>query len=259
MHLGENLQTTCLHCGSVFRITQQQLDAAHGQARCSQCNQVFNALFTLDNLQETPSPPPAATVATASAAEPVANDHDEQDEKLAPRQLSLREAMYGDGLHSGQSGLRSMLWVLGILLLVIISLIQLIYYQRYPLIASSSYQQQVLNLCRLLPCDPSRFSSLAQIRLIERNVFTHPTRDKALMISGSFVNKAPFEQAIPGLLISLSDVQGNLIGSRRFSPSEYLVDQGIKRLASGKPVQFRLEIADPGTQALTYEFEFVDE
>ncbi len=257
MHLGENLQTTCLHCGSVFRITQQQLDAAHGQARCSQCHQVFNALFTLDNLGDSSTPyhanvPPDETPDTS----PVTS---EASEKLAPREVSLREAMYGDGQHSGQRSLKPVLWMIGILVLIIMTLVQLIYYQRYALIASSSYQPQVINLCRILPCDDSRFSSLAQVKLVERNVFTHPTRDKALMISGSFINKAPFAQTAPGLLISLSDVQGNLIGNRLFTPAEYLVDASIKLLPPGKSIQFRLEIADPGTQALTYEFEFVNE
>ena len=264
MHLGDNLQTTCLHCGSVFRITQQQLDAAHGQTRCSQCHQVFNALFTLDNLADNAriirTKPAQQDHPPPTEVDPLDNSDDgEASERLAPPEVSLREAMYGDSTPAGQRRLRPLLWIVGILALVIVTLVQLVYYQRYPLLASPGYQQQVLNLCRLLPCDESRFSSLSQVKLIERNVFTHPTRANALMISGSFINKAPFSQSVPGLLISLSDIQGNLIGNRLFKPGEYLVDSSITRMTPGKPIQFRLEIADPGVQALTYEFEFVHE
>ena len=76
------------------------------------------------------------------------------------------------------------------------------------------------------------------------------------MVSGSFVNKASFSQAVPSLLISLSDSQGNFIANRLFKSEEFLADKAINRLKPGKPVQFRFEIIDPGSEALAYEFEF---
>jgi hypothetical protein len=58
-------------------------------------------------------------------------------------------------------------------------------------------------------------------------------------------------------LISLFDIRGNLIANRLFAPAEYLQDaNNIGLMQPEKPVQFRLEIVDPGTDALTYEFEF---
>lgn len=252
-HLGDNMQTTCLHCGSVFRIKPQQLDMARGQVRCSQCMQVFNALLTLENFGEHHEVPrPSERVSDSQYGHSRA--HSEISNEI--QTVSLKEAMYGDN-HRNRSGVRSLLWITGILLLLIIAVVQAVYYQRYQLIASSQYQQQILNLCQILPCNESRYKSLSQIRLIERNVFTHPTRDKALMVSGSFINEASFSQPLPGLMISLSDLQGNLIANRLFRASEYLTDPSLQRLLPGKTVQFRLEIIDPGQDALTYEFEFV--
>ena len=141
--------------------------------------------------------------------------------------------------------------------LTALGIAQTIYYQRYQLIKKPSYQQQVINLCQVLPCSEIEFSSTEQIKLLERNVFTHPVATNALMITGSFVNRAPFSQKLPDLLISLFDLQGNLIANRLFTPPQYLQDdknRGV--IQSEKPVQFRLEIIDPGTDALTYEFEF---
>ncbi len=258
-NLSDELQTTCTHCNSVFRISIEQLDAAHGQVRCSLCMQVFNALSNLENYSGQP-------VLETDHAEVAFNFRGKQniepsrfsEEKLnaEANSLSLREAMYGDDHKSDQS-LKPILWVVGIALLIIIGIIQVIYYQRYQLISSNQYQQQILNLCQLLPCDGSRFSSPAQIRMVERNVFSHPTQQKALMITGSFINDAPFEQFMPGLLISLSDIKGNLIANRQFTAEEYLIDKTRQSLAPGKSAQFKLEILDPGTEALTYEFEFV--
>lgn len=254
VQLGEDLQTTCLHCGSVFRITSEQLEMARGQARCSQCMQVFNALFSLENFSGKYEEFNATSEDRFNDAVSALNSP-EFSEKAAAQPVSLNEAMFGDNSDSSP-GLKPVLWMVGILLLLIITLLQLIYYQRYPLL-SSQYQQQILHLCQILPCDDSRFSSLSQIKLIERNVFSHPTRDNALMISGSFINKAPFSQPFPGLLISLSDLKGQLIGNRHFSANEYLADKSLKRMPPGKAIQFRLEIIDPGTDALTYEFEFI--
>jgi predicted Zn finger-like uncharacterized protein len=258
-HLGDQLQTTCTHCNSVFRIDTEQLNAAHGQVRCSQCMQVFNALINLENYSGQP------VLETYHAEDKPENRgelnikpslHSEEKSDAAANNLSLREAMYGD-THKSDQSLKAVLWGAGILLLIIIATIQVIYYQRYQLISSSQYQQQILNLCQLLPCDSSRFSNPAQIRMVERNVFSHPTQKKALMITGSFINDAPFEQSMPELLISLSDIKGNLIANRQFTAEEYLIDKSRQSLAPGKSAQFKLEILDPGSEALTYEFEFV--
>ena len=47
---------------------------------------------------------------------------------------------------------------------------QAVYDQRYQLIEDPRFQQQVVNLCRILPCAESEFTSPEQIRLLERNV-----------------------------------------------------------------------------------------
>ncbi|QKK10258.1 MAG: hypothetical protein HND59_00175 [Pseudomonadota bacterium] len=39
----QKLVTQCPHCDTRFRITEAQLDAAGGKARCSRCHRVFNA------------------------------------------------------------------------------------------------------------------------------------------------------------------------------------------------------------------------
>jgi hypothetical protein len=146
----------------------------------------------------------------------------------------------------------------GILMLTILGIAQALYYQRYSLIENPRYQKQVLSLCQIVPCNETQFSSTQQIELLERNVFTHPVQSSALMVSGSFVNQAIFDQKLPKLLVSLFDLQGNLIANRLFTPNEYLhVDNTQRLMEIAKPVQFRLEISDPGINALTYEFEFM--
>jgi predicted Zn finger-like uncharacterized protein len=243
---GKIMETTCSNCQSRFRISLQQLKAASGKAECGECGKIFNALASMKNFDKKMQPdlkPQLESKANASA-------------RLEP-ELSLHEAMYGDR-HSRLSQFAPLLWLIGILLLSSIGIAQAIYYQRYPLIENPRYQKQVLTLCQLVPCNEAQFSSTHQIKMLERNVFTHPVEPDALMVTGSFVNQAVFEQKLPKLLVSLFDIQGNLIANRLFTPSEYLqTDKNRRLMVNAKPVQFRLEISDPGTNALTYEFEFM--
>lgn len=245
-HLGEVMETCCDRCHSRFRVTEQQLKVALGKARCGECGEVFDALQSLKSFEGILPPDYLQQVAEEVAPMPETKS-----------ELSLHEAMYGSkqGVFSSISPL---LWLIAILLLLTFSIVQVIYYQRYQLIAKPRFQQQVSNLCELLPCDEMQFSSLRQIKLLERNLFTHPVQAGALMVTGSFVNQAPFNQKLPSLLVSLFDIRGDLIANRLFSPSEYLLaDRNRIVMAPDKPIQFRLEIVDPGTDALTYEFEFI--
>jgi predicted Zn finger-like uncharacterized protein len=43
------MHTTCPECSSVFRVTAEQLNIAHGQVRCGYCQTVFDALGTLED------------------------------------------------------------------------------------------------------------------------------------------------------------------------------------------------------------------
>jgi predicted Zn finger-like uncharacterized protein len=253
------METTCNQCHSRFRLTETQLRQAYGQVRCGECGAVFNALQALkdyagevspDDIDSQPADEQDDFIAAAHYADASINEAE------AKRQLSLHEAMYGNERRSWFS-LGPLSWFIGILLLAAVGLAQAIYYQRYQLIEDPRFQQQVLNLCRLLPCAESQFSSSEQLRLLERNVFTHPVATNALMVTGSFINQAPFPQRMPDLLISLFDVKGKIIANRLFKPSDYLLEDRNRSVVPPKiPVQFRLEMIDPGTDALTYEFEF---
>ncbi|CAN7176731.1 zinc-ribbon and DUF3426 domain-containing protein [Rhizobacter sp. LjRoot28] len=83
-----SLATRCTACGTVFRVVQDQLKVSEGWVRCGRCDQVFNAIEGLFDLERdappdwTPPPappqPPAATIASAYQApvEPPAEEDD---------------------------------------------------------------------------------------------------------------------------------------------------------------------------------------
>ena len=174
--LGEVMETACAHCGSRFRLTENQLKQAYGKVRCGQCGEVFNALQALQSYE---GELPPGYFEKLRAANPGSGSTD----GAAPA-LSLQEAMYGGERRAGFT-VGPLGWFIGILLLLALVIAQALYYQRYQLIEDPRFQQQVINLCRLLPCAESQFASVDQIRMLERNVFTHPVANDALMVTGS--------------------------------------------------------------------------
>jgi len=52
-----SLATRCTHCGTIFKVVQDQLKVSEGWVRCGRCHEVFNALPALFDL-DTEAPPP---------------------------------------------------------------------------------------------------------------------------------------------------------------------------------------------------------
>lgn len=74
-----SLATRCTTCGTVFRVVQDQLKVSEGWVRCGRCNEVFNALEGLFDLdRDTPPdwvptgapPPPEPATPGSPAAHP---------------------------------------------------------------------------------------------------------------------------------------------------------------------------------------------
>lgn len=113
--------------------------------------------------------------------------------------------------------------------------------------------------CDRLPCRYSGKIDVSQIKLLSRDVRSDPNQANALLISAAFVNQAPFDQPYPILQITLYDLGGNVVASRRFTPQEYLGEMYNRFLLmeSGTPVHVILAVLDPGNDAINFEFSFM--
>ncbi|MDE2402502.1 MAG: zinc-ribbon and DUF3426 domain-containing protein [Burkholderiales bacterium] len=74
-----SLATRCTHCGTIFKVVQDQLKVSEGWVRCGRCNSVFNAmpgLFDLERdlppqrTQTAPSQPAAGDAIVVDSPEP---------------------------------------------------------------------------------------------------------------------------------------------------------------------------------------------
>lgn len=74
------MQTRCLNCATVFRVTPEQLKVKHGKVRCGHCQHVFNAL---DRLIETLPLEPVAAVDDSIGINDAHQSLDDSAEKIS--------------------------------------------------------------------------------------------------------------------------------------------------------------------------------
>lgn len=84
-----SMATRCIACGTIFRVVQDQLKVSEGWVRCGRCDEVFNALDGLFDLEREAPPPWQPGQADPSAQkrpgfEKTAADLDEED-RIASR------------------------------------------------------------------------------------------------------------------------------------------------------------------------------
>lgn len=69
-----SLATRCTSCGTVFRVVQDQLKVSEGWVRCGRCNEVFNALEGLFDLER--DSPPEWSESKQMLPVPAPDEHD---------------------------------------------------------------------------------------------------------------------------------------------------------------------------------------
>ncbi len=108
--------------------------------------------------------------------------------------------------------------------------------------------------CPLFGCEVPPLVDISEIETTNLIVRNHPQVGEALLVDAILINKAPFEQPFPDLILSFSKIDETLVASRRFTPKEYLGGElaGMKYIPERQPVHIALEIADPGAEAVTY-------
>ena len=102
-------------------------------------------------------------------------------------------------------------------------------------------------------CDLPPFSSLAAIDS-SLSVRGHPDLDNVLILSITLRNTASFPQPFPLLILDFTTADGRSVALRQFAPEEYL-PPGLQRIGDMpvmNPVQIRMDLMDPGPDAVNY-------
>jgi predicted Zn finger-like uncharacterized protein len=222
------MQTECPTCKAIFRVQKEQLKQADGLVRCGQCESIFNGY---DHLLKN--------------RDKVAHTPEMLKRMLLGREETTPAATIG--------------WSLTITVATLALLLQIAYIQREWLVSQPPFGSYVESACLKMPwCTLQPKRDLNQLQMVSRNVYSHPNIDKALMINAVITNIAQFPQPYPTLLVSMSNVRGQIVAQRYFKPGEYLQLNNVQSLMEpGKAIPVSVEVIDPGQDALAFELDFL--
>ncbi|WP_419721970.1 DUF3426 domain-containing protein [Pseudomonas nitroreducens] len=194
--------------------------------------------------------PAVDTGSNARRAEPaLRNDalHDLSDE---PLQLDWQKPKRRWG--------RNLFWLLLILLALAALAGQYIAYHFEELARQDQYRPWFAQACPELGCTLPSKVDVEQIRSSNLVVRSHPDFSGALVVDAIIYNRANFSQPFPLLEMRFADLNGQLIASRRFKPSEYLSGElaGQSEMPPQTPIHISLDILDPGPKAVNYSLSF---
>lgn len=172
----------------------------------------------------------------------------------------IEEALLAELAEPRRPRVAARTWLgLGAALLLLLALAgQWIYTQRDAWLDHPQWRPWADRACELLGCELPLRRDPRQIELLEREVRDHPRLPETVLIRASFTNRADFTQPYPVFEVTFSDLSDRPLAVHRFGPEEYLEDPaGIPvGLAAGQTARVRLEVPDPGRQAVSFRMEF---
>ncbi|WP_341937823.1 DUF3426 domain-containing protein [Marinimicrobium sp. C2-29] len=147
-------------------------------------------------------------------------------------------------------------WLWGGLALValLLILVQVAWLQFDRLSRIEPYRSVYATACGVLGCTLPTLEDRSRIRAYNLVVRNHPDRENALVVDAILLNNAGFAQSFPDLILEFSDLNGEAVAARRFSPDEYLSGElaGRESMPPNQPVHLTLELVDPGEEAVNY-------
>lgn len=289
------MYTQCGHCKAIFRVTMKELTAAQGMLRCGECGSVFDAMQSLsttlpedrqfikgnnktapDEVSDVPleqveqssrkkvylsqaqklseqkkaSQKPIAVQVKSSTPNTRKNKH--KNSPFEKSDAALKSSIKRRPSHSRK------FVMIAIICLSLLLLLQLLYTQKNWLADQPFTAGPTRAFCNLVGCDVGQRRDLTQLEMLNRNVYSHPNEQDVLMITATIENQADFSQPYPLLEISFLDGKNDVLALRRFTPEEYLPDTSPQALMdSGKAIDIRVKIADPGKDAVRFQFRFL--
>ncbi|WP_435103863.1 DUF3426 domain-containing protein [Arhodomonas sp. AD133] len=279
------MQTRCPGCGTVFRVTEHQLQAAGGECRCGLCGRIFDArphgyraspppVEPVESVE--PTVPDPALEPAEVAPEPVSDDsgeplyepvgvepvHVEPSVGSAPPEAgggavapSVEDPDFVE-LSSAPSR-RRWPWALAAVLLVVALAGQVAWFQRDVLLADARARGWAEVACEWFGCRVGLVSRPEQVAVVERTLEPETADAQRLRFTARIVNRHETPIAWPQLGLRLRALNGRIVGERWFAPGDYLeTPPGRGGMPVDEPVAVRATVADPDGRTQGFEVEF---
>ena len=136
-------------------------------------------------------------------------------------------------------------------------LVQVLVADRARLAAEAGWRPMITALCSALRCSVPAWHQPGAISMLSRDVSPLAGSNGGLDVRATFRNDARWSQPWPVLLLSLSDADGRVLGSRAFLPHEYLgPDATQTELAPGQSARIALKLHEPNPDVVAFSFDF---
>jgi predicted Zn finger-like uncharacterized protein len=257
----------CPECLTIFKLDGADLAAANGSVRCGHCAAVFDALRTLA-AQLPPEPIESLAVHAPQSAPP-------QLDLPVFRPNPAQSTLFAEPAERTRASERSSLpafaaarrrarstrtwpWLAACALLLLTLTGEIAWSERARWIDNAQVRSWLDPACARLGCHLPLRHDPARLELLSRDIRPHPSVPGALIISATLRNDAAFAQPYPTVEIVLSDLDEKRIAMRRFHPGDYLSDSRAiaAGLGPGASTALVFEVADPGKNAIAFQFDF---
>ena len=235
--------TQCPHCATTFPIEHDVIASAGGRVLCGVCEHEFDALAHLRRPQVVVDPVPRLDPELVQRQGDLFEAPRTAD--AAPR-FARRRHRFG----------RDSLWKLALVVLSATLSLQIALAERDVLSMDLRFRAGYEQLCGVLGCSLPAWRQPERWTLVWREVGPHPSVGDGLMLTAAIRNDAEWAQPLPWLELRMADLDGQVVGLRRFSPAEYQTQNDVNLVAPGQTAALQLEIRDPGNQALAFTVDF---
>lgn len=233
--------TQCSHCKAVFRVTMKEITTAQGKLRCGECANTFDAMETLSNTL--PGENQGDKMSGAQKSEAFANRrHNNVSEQTSNKPFFTRP-----------------LWIsLAVTLLTVLLLLQVLYTYRNWFAHQPLTSSLTRSFCEITKCEITPQRKVNQIEILSKNVYGHPNDPNSLIVSASLKNQSKHKQPYPLIEVSFLNKKEEIVALQRFRPESYTKNtSGEKYFNPGEVLTFRMKIADPGNEAVRFQFRFL--
>ena len=288
------LLTRCPECDTTFRVTDETLKKASGQVRCGRCASVFNAYAELhDPAAKTlpPEQPRAAEEASAgsstasvadvvadtnAAADASAETEPEAEAPANPGAISATEVdrvltaeldepvqplsyAWARGGEPTQRRQRSRWWTVAAALALLALGAQGIHHFRSDIAGHATFGPWLVATYETLGGELTPHWDVHQYQILDWVATAEPNSRGlgSLKITARIQNRGPSRQPYPAVQLRLKDRWEAAVGSRMFTPAEYLPrDTPRGRMMSpGETARAEIEVVDPGPDAYGFELD----
>lgn len=250
--------TRCQGCHTVHPVNADLLARAKGQYRCGRCQKLANALDALFDEWPSAGDPPVQQGEPPVLGGTIALEKAE-DRELSPEEAALLADSPLLGPPSGSKGpwLRLAWITLGLILLLGSVYTAGTYFGKIH-IDQAVIEESLVKIGLKTAAPEQPFRDTSSIELVSREMLSHPSRPRVLLLNATIVNRAPEAQSYPEIQVRLFNLDNEVIGERRFRPTDYLTSTSAMRsgMTPDAYLRFSLEMLDPGERAVGFELEF---